>query len=229
MNKIPTITSSAQARILIYKLLSLKLNKVEKQLLDSNPTLWDEILVNLENLLNNDNQIKSDEIILKQAFAYIERSANNSLQKQMVKLSGQSLWLGVFPQGLLDSFIAEHQQLIKSVRREHLDKISLAIKRGFREGRLAKDMAKEIRLVTDISKHRARLIARNASLQYSGSLTKHHQINAGIKKYRWQTSHDERVRVSHKKLDGKIFAWDSPGPHPRSEVNCRCDAVPVLK
>lgn len=228
MNKMPTIISSAQARLLLYKLLSLKLNKVEQQLLDSNSNLWDETLANLENLLNSDNQIKSDEIILKQAFAYIEGSVNNGLQKQMAKLSGQSLWLGVFPQGLLDSFIAEHQKLIKSVQREHLDKISLAIKRGIREGRLEKDILKEIRLVTDISKRRARMIARNAPLQYSGSLTKHHQTNAGIKQYRWQTSHDERVRESHKKLDGKIFAWDSPGPHPRSEVNCRCDAVPVI-
>lgn len=228
MTKVPTIISSAQARLLLYKLLSLKLNKVEQQLLDSNPTLWDEILTKLENSLNSDNQIKSDETILKQAFAYIERSVNNGLQKQMVKLSGQYLWLGVFPQGLLDSFITEHQQLIKSLQQEQLDKIGLAIKRGIREGRLAKDIAQEIKEVTNISQHRARLIARNAPLQYSGSLTKHHQINAGIKKYRWQTSHDERVRESHKKLDGKIFAWDSPGPHPRSEVNCRCDAVPVI-
>lgn len=228
MSKAPSIKVSAQARLLLYKLLSLKLNKVEQQLLDSNPILWDEILTKLENSLNSDNQIKSDETKLKEAFAYIERSVNNGLQKQMAKLSGQSLWLGVFPQGLLDSFIDEHQKLIKSVQREHLDKISLAIKRGIREGRLEKDILKEIRLVTDISKRRARMMARNAPLQYSGSLTKHHQTNAGIKQYRWQTSHDERVRESHKKLDGKVFDWDSPGPYPRSEVNCRCDAVPLL-
>jgi SPP1 gp7 family putative phage head morphogenesis protein len=125
----------------------------------------------------------------------------------------------VFPQGLLDSFVDEHLKLITSAQREHLDKINLTIKRGIREGRLQKD----IRNHTSVSKRRAQLIARNAPLQYSGALTKHHQTSAGIKKYRWQTSQDERVRDSHRARN-----WKDPGPHPRSEVNCRCDAVPIL-
>jgi|SRR5579871_3483791 len=81
----------------------------------------------------------------------------------------QSVWLGVFPAEFFESFIEEQQKLIKSVRREHLDKIALAIKRGIRGGRLEKDMAKDIRAITDISKRRAKLIARNAPLQYSGA------------------------------------------------------------
>jgi SPP1 gp7 family putative phage head morphogenesis protein len=82
--------------------------------------------------------------------------------------------------------------------------------------------------INDMSKRRARLIARSAPLQYSGELTRHHQMSAGIKSYIWQSSRDERVRDSHRRFDGEIFGWDEPGPHPRSEVNCRCDAVPVL-
>ncbi len=178
-------------------------------------------------MIANDGQGKSDESVFKQVFSHIERATRDGLQKQIKRLTGQSLWLGVFPQGLLDSFVEEHQKLIKSVRQEHLDKIALTIKRGIREGRLEKDIPKEIRSVTDISKRRSRLIARNAPLQYSGAITKHHQMSAGIKQYRWQTSHDERVRESHRELDGKVFNWSRPGPYPRSEVNCRCDAVPV--
>jgi SPP1 gp7 family putative phage head morphogenesis protein len=79
-----------------------------------------------------------------------------------------------------------------------------------------------------MSKRRAQLIARNATLQYSGARTRHHQTSAGIKKYRWQTSQDERVRNSHRDRNNKVYSWDGPGPHPRSEVNCRCDVVPVL-
>ena len=114
------------------------------------------------------------------------------------------------------------------MQREQLDKISQAIHRGIREGRLQKDIAKEIRQMTDLTKRRARVIARNAPLQYSGALTKHHQMSAGIKSYIWQSSRDERVRDMHRKLDGEIFDWDGAGPHPRNEVNCRCDAVPIF-
>lgn len=228
MNKVPTIKGSAQARLLLYRLLSTKLNDAEQKLIEANPSLWEQLIASLDSMMHSDAQRKSDEIILTQAFSYIDRSTREGLQKQIERITGQSLWLGVRSTSLLDSFVNEHTSLIKSVKRQHLDKISQAIKRGIREGRLQKDIAKEIRERTVIEKRRAQLIARNAPLQYSGALTKHHQMSAGIKSYIWQSSRDERVRDSHRKLDGEVFNWDSPGPHPRGEVNCRCDAVPML-
>lgn len=228
MNKVPTIKGSAQARLLLYRLLSLKLTDTEERLLGADPALWQQILTMLENAIASDTQITSDDVVLKQAFSHIDRTTREGLQRQLERLTGQSLWLGVHATGLLDSFVEEHQKLIKSVQREHLDKISLAIKRGIREGRLQKDIAKDIRNQTNLSKRRSQLIARNAPLQYSGALTKHHQISSGIKRYRWQTSQDEKVRASHRNRNDDIYSWNSSGPYPRSEVNCRCDAVPIL-
>lgn len=226
MNKSPSIRESARARLLLYRLLSAKLTDAISKLESVDSSTWEEILLALEETL--DHQASPDESVLTQAFSHIDHTTRTGLQKQIERLSGQSLWLGVFPQGLLDGFVDEHKKLIKVVQREHLDKISLSLKRGIREGRLQKDIAKDIRQLTDMSKRRAKLIARNAPLQYSGALTRHHQTSAGINQYRWQTSHDERVRASHRARDGKIFDWENTGPHPRSEVNCRCDAVPIL-
>lgn len=228
MTKVPTIKGSAQARLLLYRLLSIKLTEAEQRLLSADPSVWEQILSILENALNSDTQVKSEQAILVEAFSHIDRTTREGLQKQIERLTGQSLWLGVHATSLLDSFINEHQKLIRSVRHEHLDKIGSAIKRGIREGRLQKDITKDIRQLTDIGKRRSQLIARNAPLQYSGALTKHNQISAGIKSYIWQSSRDERVRDSHRKFDGEIFDWSSTGPHPRSEVNCRCDAVPLI-
>lgn len=229
MNKVPTIKGSAQARLLLYRLLSTRLNDAEQKLLEANPSLWEQLIASLESMMDFDEQRKSDATVLTQAFSHIDRTTRDGLQKQIQRLTGQSLWLGVHSTSLLDSFVNEHTSLIKSVKRQYLDKISQTITRGIREGRLQKDIAKEIRERTAIEKRRAQLIARNAPLQYSGALTKHHQMSAGIKSYIWQSSRDERVRDAHRKLDGEIFNWDSPGPHPRSEVNCRCDAVPLVR
>lgn len=229
MNNAPTIRGSAQARLLLYRLLSTSFTETEQQLLSADPSLWEQILAALENSMTSEAELQSVEVTLTQAFSHIEQSTRVGLQKQIERLSGQSLWLGIHPTALLDAFVDEHQRLIKSIQREHIEKISMAIKRGIREGRLQKDIASDIRQITDISKNRSRLIARNAPLQYSGALTKHHQTNAGIKKYRWQTSNDEKVRRSHRNRNNTVYAWDGPGPHPRSEVNCRCDAVPVLE
>lgn len=224
--KAPSIRESAQARLLLYRLLSAKLTDAMSKLESADFSTWEEILLALEKML--DDQASHDEDVLAKAFSHIDDATRAGLQRQLERLAGKSLWLGVFPQGLLDGFVDEHKKLIKMVQREHLDKIGLILKRGIREGRLQKDIVKDLRQLTAMSKRRSMLIARNAPLQYSGALTRHHQTSAGIKQYRWQTSHDERVRESHRTRDGKIYSWDSPGLHPRSEVNCRCDAVPIL-
>lgn len=225
MARVPTIKSSAQARLLIYRLFAERLTDAERRLLESEPYRWEQILLSLDKELDTS---RSEQAILNQAFSHIDRQTREGLQQQIKRLTGQSLWIGTHSIFLLDAFTEEHCNLIKTVRQEHLDKIGFAIKRGLREGRLHKELTKDIRQVTDISKRRAQLIARNAPLQYSGALTKHHQMSAGIKSYVWQSSRDERVRESHRKLDGEIFDWNGAGPHPRSEVNCRCDAVPFV-
>lgn len=212
--------------MLLYKLIKGKLTEVERRLLESDPALWARVLEMLERSVESDTDLRADQIVLGTVFSLIAKTTVEGLQKQIQRITGQSLWIGRHPSALLDAFVAEHSQLIKSVQREQLDKIRQAIHRGIREGRLQKDIAKDIRQMTDMSKRRGLLIARNTPLQYSGSLTKHHQMSVGIKQYRWQTSRDERVRKSHRDKNGKVYDWDGPGPHPRSEVNCRCDAVP---
>lgn len=227
MSVVPSIKGSAQARLKLYQLISSKLNRAQQRILEADPSLWDRLLLELEASLQSADE-KFNQAILAQAFSFIEKSSREGLQRQIKFLTGKEIWIGRHPTDLLQSFLEEHKKLIKSVQVEQLDKISLAIKRGIREGHLTKDIVKEIQQTTFLSKKRARLIARNSALSYSGSLTKANQTGAGIKSYIWQSSRDERVRDGHRRLDGKIFDWDGPGPHPRSEVNCRCDAIPLL-
>jgi len=142
MNNVPTIKGSAQARLLLYRLFSSKLNDAEQKLLNAHPGLWEQLLSSLEIMGESDAQKKSDQAILSQAFAVIDRTTRDGLQRQVDRLTGQSLWLGVHSTSLLDSFVSEHVSLIKSVQRQHSEKISLAVKRGIREGRLHKDIAR---------------------------------------------------------------------------------------
>jgi hypothetical protein len=47
-------------------------------------------------------------------------------------------------------------------------------------------------------------------------------------RYVWETRGDAKVRLSHRRNDGKIFRWDTPPPtgHPGQDYNCRCLALP---
>ena len=55
----------------------------------------------------------------------------------------------------------------------------------------------------------------------------------GSNKYKWRTQKDSRVRLTHRKLEGKIFSFDKPPIidgrplHPGEDYNCRCVAIPV--
>lgn len=229
MSLIPTIRASAQARLKLTQLISFKLSQIQQRLLEADPSLWEKILADLEKSLYSTSPDHFDDSILNQAFAFIENKSREGLQKQIKFLTGKERWIGRHPTKLLQSFIDEHKKLIKSVCIEQLDKISLAIKRGIREGRMTKDIVQEIQLATGMSKKRAKLIARNSVLNYSGAITKNNQIEAGFTKYTWQTSQDERVRTSHRNRNGTVYSWSDPGPHPRTEINCRCDAIPVLE
>jgi SPP1 gp7 family putative phage head morphogenesis protein len=98
-----------------------------------------------------------------------------------------------------------------------------------------------------VSKSRAQLIARDQTTKLSAALTEHRQKAAGVSRFVWSTSNDERVRKTHQQLHGKTFSWDpnkrademadydisdddpgDPAPTPGTPILCRCVALPLL-
>ena len=54
---------------------------------------------------------------------------------------------------------------------------------------------------------------------------------AGIRRYRWITRRDARVRRTHQQNHNRIFTWAEGDPdegHPGDAPGCRCSARPVL-
>ncbi|WP_226886314.1 phage head morphogenesis protein [Pasteurella multocida] len=121
-------------------------------------------------------------------------------------------------------------QLIKSIEQQYLDKVQTIITQGAISGKLNRDLAKEIRDLGGVTENRAKFIARDQSSKINAALTQARHEELGIKKYRWSTSGDERVRDSHAENDGKVFSYDDPPEtgHPGHEINCRCVQIPVL-
>ncbi len=153
----------------------------------------------------------------------------------------------------LEIFSLANANLIKDVTQELVDKTQQTVLRGLRQGLRHEEIAQQILgrvktgegLVSDIrkAKQRAALIARDQVSKLNGQLTELRQTNAGVKKYRWRTVGDGRVRgtpgtpsenlgkdKNHFKREGKIFLWSDPPPdgHPGEPILCRCFAEPVL-
>lgn len=142
---------------------------------------------------------------------------------------------GDFMKNELDKWISENVDLISTLPNQSLDKMKGIIKDGYKKGKSTTDMTKEIMQAYGMEKSHAKFIARDQIEMLCGQITKMQQQDAGITKFKWSTSGDERVRKSHKDLDGKIFSWDKPPRNergeaiiPGSDYNCRCVAIPVF-
>lgn len=138
---------------------------------------------------------------------------------------------------LVSSFVTENVSLIKSIpARLHLEVEQLVLQTA-KTGGHAQGIRDEIRQRLRVSRSRAELIARDQIGKLNGQLTMQRQTDIGVTRYRWRTSLDERVRKSHRALEGRVFSWDANAPanqrppegHPGQPIQCRCYAEPLLE
>jgi len=135
----------------------------------------------------------------------------------------------------MSNYVEQNVTLIKSVHEEYFKNIEFEVLNGVQTGRNTKDIAKAISKRTGASKKRARLIARDQVGKLNSNLASRRAAEVGVKKFRWSTSGDERVRSSHQALNNKIFTYKDGASVdgdsnvlPGQPINCRCVAIPIL-
>lgn len=133
-------------------------------------------------------------------------------------------------------FTIQNTNLIKSLRDDTLNKVQTTVFEGMKSGLRVEELAKDIRGQIDPwvgnVRARAELIARDQIGKLNGQLNFLRQSELGIRRYRWRTVGDERVRDSHDAKNGQIFSWDdAPADtgHPGEDFQCRCQAEPVFE
>lgn len=79
-------------------------------------------------------------------------------------------------------------------------------------------------------RNRAALIGRDQVGKLNGRISEYEQRQLGIEEYIWVTAGDERVRASHRALNGHKFKWSDPPPegNPGYPIQCRCIADPII-
>lgn len=144
---------------------------------------------------------------------------------------------GDFYREILEQWVEQNLSLIKSIPQECLSEMQAITQAGFAEGRPITAISKDIQKAYSVSRSKALFIARDQTAKLNSEITQHQQRDAGVSRYVWSTSGDERVRESHAALDGKTFSWDEPPivdkktgrrAHPGEDYQCRCVALPVF-
>ncbi len=140
--------------------------------------------------------------------------------------------------------IQNNVNLIKSIGSDHFDKIESIVFNGMSNGSTVEDIAKQLTALNGKNYNRARLIARDQVASINTQLNKKRLTDIGVSKAEWVTSNDERVRggkpnskQDHRALEGKIFDISKGIADPKSgkiiwpgsEINCRCDMIPIIE
>jgi SPP1 gp7 family putative phage head morphogenesis protein len=125
--------------------------------------------------------------------------------------------------------------LIKTLGDEHFKDIERIVIDGVEEGKALRTITKEIQERTKASRNRAKLIARDQVGKLTANVTARRSSDLGIKRFRWVTSLDDRVRASHRALHGKVYSYEKgadvdgqSGVLPGEPINCRCAIIPII-
>lgn len=157
--------------------------------------------------------------------------ARRQLEKQTRAALGADVFVGNSRLlALVEDFTAENVSLITNMLPKTISEIEGIVMRGVQAGKLHTDLAKEISERIGIGERRAALIARDQVGKFYGVVQRQRQRDLGLRKFRWVTVGDERVRDEHVALDGQVFEWTSPPSEgiPGQPINCRCFPEPIF-
>lgn len=152
---------------------------------------------------------------------------------------------------ILEKWVSDNVELIKKIPSNSLDKMKDIVYTGYTQGESTTEIVKNIQKQYGMDKRHARLIARDQTGKLNAAITKKQQQDAGIKRYIWSTSKDERVRAgdkmgkgkidpegdNHKRLEKMECSWDNPPfvdrkrkrkCHPGEDYQCRCCSMPIF-
>lgn len=111
---------------------------------------------------------------------------------------------------LVNAWVSENTRLITSIPDQFLDNVARVVNAGFRNGSTIEVIRKDIQKQFKIADDRARLIARDQIAKLSSDVDRRVSLEAGFELYVWVTSQDDRVRDSHKVMNGKVCSWEDP-------------------
>jgi SPP1 gp7 family putative phage head morphogenesis protein len=137
----------------------------------------------------------------------------------------------------LDAFRRENVALIKSIAVDLHADVRNVVRQAVSKGTRVEDLRAELMERFGVSESRADLIARDQTLKANADLSKLRHEEAGITRYVWSTSKDERVRPMHSALEGRVFKYSDEPPvtnekgdrnRPGQDYQCRCVALAIL-
>jgi SPP1 gp7 family putative phage head morphogenesis protein len=135
---------------------------------------------------------------------------------------------------LYHRLMVEQVKLIKSLPIDAANRVHEIVTGNIYSGARPTKLIEEIMRTGEVTKSRANLIARTETARASSTFVEARARHIGSTGYLWKTVRDRAVRPSHRAMEGKFVAWDSPPTldnlkgHAGALPNCRCHPSPVF-
>lgn len=164
------------------------------------------------------------------------------LEKQFRKVTPEDLEIPIDLDGhakksLQEKFQDNVNTYAMGWSKEAMDRLRYKVEQNAAAGYRADTLKKVIMAEYGITQKRAKFIARQEMSLMVSAYRQVRYESAGVNRYVWSTSNDERVRADHKELNGREFSFDNPPivdkhtgkrGNPGEDWNCRCVALPVI-
>lgn len=144
---------------------------------------------------------------------------------------------------LMEQYLKDNVGLIQSMPLRAAERVQRLVVENLETGKYrAEGLAQQIMNIGNVTRNRAKLIARTEVSRISTGLTKARSEVLDIGWYIWRTSRDVRVRSSHRLMNTVLVSWTNP-PSPESlageksygnyhageTFNCRCFPQPLIR
>lgn len=134
----------------------------------------------------------------------------------------------------LETAATRNAGLIKGLSELTVTRVQTSVTNAVLTGIPASELRKQLTADFKFSDSRAKVIARDQIAKTNSDLNRIRHMQAGITKYNWRTSRDERVRPRHRKLDGREYEYGKAtgaeqGLPPGQPILCRCIAQAIVE
>lgn len=107
----------------------------------------------------------------------------------------------------VEDLVARNVSLIRDVSDVTRGRIADAVLRGLQARTPTRDVARELREITGMSRARSLRIASDQTVKLSAALDRERQVQIGITSFEWRHSGKLHYRPEHKARNGRIFSW----------------------
>ena len=130
---------------------------------------------------------------------------------------------------------------IKGFAESSIRSLREAVEKNALQGYRFDQLVESFRQRYDVTRSKAEFLARQETSMFMSKYREARFAEGGVRRYKWSTARDERVRNRHRELHGKEFFYNDPPVvsehgvvparrgNPGQDFNCRCVDRPVLE